>query len=100
MLINSPHLPNIEHIADTSRGKRSALLDLRPDIISVSLSAFSREGPWADRRGFDSLVQTTTGFNHAEAEAAGTIEPRALPVQILDFPCSNRTLVAIPWASC
>jgi crotonobetainyl-CoA:carnitine CoA-transferase CaiB-like acyl-CoA transferase len=126
MLINSPHLPNIEHIADTSRGKRSAFLDLRqaeavtqlkgllgdshvfvqgyrpgglsnlgfgpealaelrPGIISVSLSAFGREGPWADRRGFDSLVQTATGFNHAEAKAAGATEPRALPVQILDF---------------
>ena len=32
MLVNAPHLPNIEAIADTSRGKRSALVDLRtPD---------------------------------------------------------------------
>jgi hypothetical protein len=31
MLVNAPHLPNIEAIADTSRGKRSALLDLRTD---------------------------------------------------------------------
>jgi crotonobetainyl-CoA:carnitine CoA-transferase CaiB-like acyl-CoA transferase len=29
MLLNSPHLPNIEAIADTSRGKRSAYVDLR-----------------------------------------------------------------------
>ena len=29
MLVNSPHLPNIDAIADTSRGKRSALADLR-----------------------------------------------------------------------
>ena len=29
MLVNSPHLPNIEAIADTSRGKRSAHIDLR-----------------------------------------------------------------------
>ncbi|WP_346158581.1 CoA transferase, partial [Nonomuraea recticatena] len=28
MLINSPHLPNIDAIADTSRGKRSAHVDL------------------------------------------------------------------------
>jgi hypothetical protein len=28
-------------------------------------------GPWAGRRGFDSLVQTATGFNHAEGLAAG-----------------------------
>ncbi len=31
MLVNSPHLPNIPAIADTSRGKRSAHLDLRAD---------------------------------------------------------------------
>jgi len=29
MLVNSPHLPNIAAIADTSRGKRSSLVDLR-----------------------------------------------------------------------
>lgn len=29
MLVNGPHLPNIDAIADTSRGKRSAQLDLR-----------------------------------------------------------------------
>lgn len=126
MLVNSPHLPNIEAIADTSRGKRSVHVDLRsdegrsamaallrgahvfiqgyrpgalerlgcgaaelaaarPGIVCVSLSAYGPQGPWAGRRGFDSLVQTATGFNRAEAEAAGTPgKPRALPMQILD----------------
>lgn len=126
MLVNGPHLPNIEAIADTSRGKRSALVDLRneagraamdtlvqgahvfvqgyrpgalaargyapqdlarrrPGIVCVSLSAYGTEGPWRDRRGFDSLVQTATGFNLAEAQAAGTPDnPRPLPMQILD----------------
>ena len=31
MLVNLPHLPNIESIADTSRGKRSAHVDLRSE---------------------------------------------------------------------
>ena len=43
----------------------------RPGIVYVSLSAYGHAGPWAGRRGFDSLVQTATGFNHAEAEAGG-----------------------------
>src|SRR5690606_3964649 len=29
LLVNAPHLPNIEAIADTSRGKRSTWIDLR-----------------------------------------------------------------------
>src|SRR6266566_3624022 len=44
---------------------------INPGIISVSLSAYGHAGPWAERRGFDSLVQTATGFNHAEGQAAG-----------------------------
>lgn len=126
MLVNAPHLPNIDAIADTSRGKWSCHVDLRaeagraamrdmlsqahvflqgyrpgalqglgfgaadlarmrPGIVVVSLSAYGDTGPWAGRRGFDSLVQTATGFNHAEAMAAGKVVPQALPMQILDF---------------
>lgn len=126
MLVNGPHLPNIASIADTSRGKLSALVDLRepaqqaqfdrlvagaqvlvqgyrpgglaalgygpqalaekhPGIVVVSLSAYGSQGPWAGRRGFDSLVQTATGFNHAEAEAASAPLPKAMPMQILDY---------------
>ncbi len=129
MLVNSPHLPNIEAIADTSRGKLSTLIDLReaagrvqldhllstsrvflhgyrpgalaglglsaealalrrPGIVVASISAYGQHspaGPWDSRRGFDSMVQTTTGFNLAEAEAAGSAQPQALPMQILDY---------------
>jgi crotonobetainyl-CoA:carnitine CoA-transferase CaiB-like acyl-CoA transferase len=37
-------------------------------------------------------VQTATGFNHAEAQAAGAAEPKALPMQILD--CAAGHLLA------
>jgi crotonobetainyl-CoA:carnitine CoA-transferase CaiB-like acyl-CoA transferase len=125
MLVNSPNLPNIAAIADTSRGKLSAHADLRteegrialqrlvadahvfvqgyrpggieargfgplalarlrPGIVCVSLNAYGTKGPWAGRRGFDSLVQTAMGFNHAEGEAAGDGKPKPLPMQILD----------------
>jgi len=141
MTVNSPFLPNIEHIIDTGRGKRSCHIDLntsqgkqtlrsliadtdifvqgyRPGslvnkgfdaqtlanlksgIIYTSLSAFGECGPWAEKRGFDSIVQSATGFNFAEAQASAlteaqalpnttkplqSLQPRALPVQILDF---------------
>ena len=126
MLVNSPHLPNIEAIAETSRGKLSVELDLRsaagaetlrgllrdcdvflqgyrpggladlgfgaetaarlrPGIVCLSLSAYGHRGPWAGRRGFDSLVQTATGLNVEEATAFGSDTPRALPLPALDY---------------
>ncbi|MBY0335842.1 MAG: CoA transferase [Acetobacteraceae bacterium] len=66
----------------------AALAALRPGIVCTSLSAYGEVGPWGGRRGFDSLVQTASGFNHAEAVAAGAdpsdAQPRTLPCQALD----------------
>ena len=61
---------------------------INPGIVYVSLSAYGHAGPstspWAARRGFNSLVQTATGFNHAEGQAAGVDGPKELPAQMLD----------------
>jgi len=57
---------------------------IRPGIVYVSLCAYGHEGPWSSRRGFDSLVQTASGFNAAEAETFGAREPKPLPAQALD----------------
>jgi crotonobetainyl-CoA:carnitine CoA-transferase CaiB-like acyl-CoA transferase len=61
-----------------------AAAEISPGIICVTLSAYGHAGPWAGRRGFDSLVQTATGFNHAEGQAAGIDGPKELPAQMLD----------------
>ena len=58
------------------------LAALRPGIVYATLSAYGHEGPWCDRRGFDTLVQTTTGFVHEES---GPDEPRHLPAQAMDY---------------
>jgi crotonobetainyl-CoA:carnitine CoA-transferase CaiB-like acyl-CoA transferase len=63
---------------------RADVAALRPGIVYGSLSAYGHLGPWASRRGFDSLVQTATGFNVAEAQAAGVEGPKELPCQALD----------------
>jgi hypothetical protein len=60
------------------------LARLRPGIVYVSLCAYGHEGPWANRRGFDSLVQNANGMNDAEAAAAGAAQPKPLPCQALD----------------
>jgi CoA-transferase family III len=61
-----------------------AAAEISPGIVYVTLSAYGHAGPWAGRRGFDSLVQTATGFNHAEGQAAGIEDPKELPAQMLD----------------
>jgi len=53
-----------------------------PHLIQVSLSAWGTAGPWAARRGFDSLVQAACGI--AAECAAGDGTPGALPAQALD----------------
>ena len=55
-----------------------------PGIVYVSLSAYGHVGPWANRRGFDSLTQNANGLNHAEAQAIGSDRPKELPAQALD----------------
>lgn len=57
---------------------------IRHGIVCVSLCAYGHVGPWAGRRGFDSLVQNANGLNVAEAEAAGAGTPKPLPAQALD----------------
>jgi crotonobetainyl-CoA:carnitine CoA-transferase CaiB-like acyl-CoA transferase len=57
---------------------------IRPGIVYVSLCAYGHAGPWASRRGFDSLVQNANGLNAAEAEAAGADRPQPLPAQAID----------------
>lgn len=59
-----------------------ALLSRFPDLIVAQLCAWDWSGPWAERRGFDSLVQAATGIAAVEATADG--RPGVLPAQALD----------------
>jgi crotonobetainyl-CoA:carnitine CoA-transferase CaiB-like acyl-CoA transferase len=57
------------------------LVDRTPGLIVASLSAWG-PGPWAERRGFDSIVQAASGI--AVAESQDGVRPGALPAQALD----------------
>ena len=61
---------------------RFGLAEHDPQLVHVSLSAWGHEGPWATRRGFDSLVQVASGIAAACAAPDGT--PGVLPAQALD----------------
>ncbi|GAA96100.1 hypothetical protein E5Q_02761 [Mixia osmundae IAM 14324] len=69
----------------------SDILALKPDIVYATLTAWGDVGPWAKRRGFDSLVQTATGLNASERDAHNDAtdcevsdRPKELPAQALD----------------
>ena len=57
---------------------------IRPGLIDVSLDAYGHTGPWAARRGFDSLVQFSTGIADAGMAWRKADAPVSLPVQALD----------------
>ena len=57
---------------------------LRPELIDVSLDAYGWTGPWARRRGFDSLVQMSCGIADTGMRNFGRDRPTPLPVQALD----------------
>jgi len=63
---------------------RDELLAHNPDLIMARLDAYGWSGPWANRRGFDSLVQMSGGIAAAGAAARGQDAPHPLPVQALD----------------
>ena len=57
---------------------------LNPALIDISLCAYGWSGPWAGRRGFDSLVQMSSGIAAAGMGWKAADRPVPLPVQALD----------------
>jgi crotonobetainyl-CoA:carnitine CoA-transferase CaiB-like acyl-CoA transferase len=58
------------------------LAALRPGIVCVELSAWGRAGPWAHRRGFDTVVQCVSGMAAIHGSEAA---PRTMPVSAIDY---------------
>jgi hypothetical protein len=54
---------------------------MRPGIVYVTLSAWGHEGPWAQRRGYDTIVQSANGM----AYRADNQRPEFLPVSEQDY---------------
>ncbi|MGH9210650.1 MAG: CoA transferase [Acidimicrobiales bacterium] len=62
----------------------ATLARLRPGLVVGTLSAYGAVGPWGGRRGFDSIVQMTTGLADEGRRAVGADMPVPLPCQLLD----------------
>jgi hypothetical protein len=64
-----------------------ALAAIRPGLVYVSLCAFSHQGPWASRRGFDTVVQNISGITTRQGELFPGPEPgpQFYPVSAIDY---------------
>src|SRR5438477_11130070 len=60
---------------------------LRPGLVYVSLCAFSHVGPWASRRGFDTVVQNVSGITTRQGQVFPGAEPgpQFYPVSAIDY---------------
>ncbi|MCU1416359.1 MAG: caiB [Schumannella sp.] len=58
--------------------------ETRPGLIDVALDAYGWSGPWSTRRGFDSLVQMSSGIAGWGLLRGTADRPTPLPVQALD----------------
>jgi crotonobetainyl-CoA:carnitine CoA-transferase CaiB-like acyl-CoA transferase len=63
------------------------LAAIRPGLVYVSLCAFGHTGPWASRRGFDTVVQTVSGMTLRQAECVPGKRPgpQFYPVSAIDY---------------
>jgi crotonobetainyl-CoA:carnitine CoA-transferase CaiB-like acyl-CoA transferase len=64
-----------------------ALARVRPGMVVVSLSAFGHAGPWASRRGFDTVIQSVSGITHRQGELfpGAAPGPQFYPMSAIDF---------------
>ncbi|MDY0827613.1 CoA transferase [Microbacterium sp. BG28] len=81
VLVHGYRAGAIDHLG-LGEGERRRL---RPGLVEVGVRAYGWSGPWAGRRGFDSLVQFSTGIADIGRRRADTATPVSLPVQALDW---------------
>ena len=60
------------------------LQSLSPGLVDAGLNAWGWQGPWRNRRGFDSLVQMGCGIAERGMQWQQSDKPVPLPVQALD----------------
>ena len=62
------------------------LAERHPGMIYVTLSAWGHDGPWRNRRGYDTVVQAASGMADASLDDNG---PKHLPVSAIDYVAGN-----------
>ncbi|ETF06748.1 CoA transferase [Pseudomonas moraviensis] len=80
ILLHGYRADALEHLGFGDERRRQ----LAPGLIDVCLNAYGWSGPWHNRRGFDSLVQMSSGIAEAGQRWQHSDKPTPLPVQALD----------------
>ena len=80
ILLHGYRADALEHLGFGAERRRH----LAPGLIDVCLNAYGWSGPWQNRRGFDSLVQMSSGIAEAGQRWKQADKPTPLPVQALD----------------
>ncbi|MCD9116365.1 CoA transferase [Pseudomonas bijieensis] len=80
ILLHGYRADALEHLGYGAEQRRQ----MAPGLIDVSLNAYGWSGPWQNRRGFDSLVQMSSGIADVGMGWKHTDKPTPLPVQALD----------------
>jgi len=80
ILVHGYRADALEHLGFGAERRRQ----LAPGLIDVCLNAYGWSGPWQNRRGFDSLVQMSSGIAEAGQRWKHVDKPTPLPVQGLD----------------
>ncbi len=69
------------------------LTALRPGIVYVTLSAWGHQGPWRNRRGFDTVVQCASGMALADGRPA--LQPASPQDYVAGYLMAYGTMVAL-----
>lgn len=75
------------------------LSDLNPELVMVRTTGFGQTGPYSDRPGFGTLVESMSGYAYSTGHADGP--PTLPPVAMADTICSLHsvyaTMMALYW---
>lgn len=72
------------------------LRELNPSLVMVSISAYGETSPWADRPGFDGVIQATSGVMHMTGDPDGP--PSMVGFAIADNSTGVHAFAALGYA--
>jgi crotonobetainyl-CoA:carnitine CoA-transferase CaiB-like acyl-CoA transferase len=71
------------------------LAQLRPGIVYVTLNAWGFDGPWSDRRGYDTVVQAANGMAYVGATERPVFTPVAQQDYVAGYLMAYGAMVAL-----